>query len=649
MYFPAGAAQAGMHGQVGVNMLQNIRKSSQGTVAKVIVGAIIVTFALFGVDSIVGGLGGEPEVAEVNGEGIPESMFKRTVENKKRQMLAQMGEQADPDLIDEALLNASVLDGLIKTEILYQDAEGKGIHVADALLNSTIAGNDAFHVDGKFSNEQLQMLLRPLGLTVQDYKQALARDFMINQPRSAIMASAFLMPEERDRIVRLDRQQRSFGLATVTASSYHDSIAVSDENVESYYEENRAKYVKPESVDVSFVELTRASLTESVIADEEQLKKMYEAERATFESEERRDASHILVKVDETRSEPEALDRIKQIAERLDQGEDFAAVAKAESEDEGSAAKGGNLGLSGRGVYVDAFEEALFSLDVGVVSEPVRTEFGYHLIRVDGIQKDEFSDFESMRPVLEQRYVTEQSERLFREKVERLADSSYASSDLSEPAEELGLEVKSLVSVSSQSSDRIFSAVKIQKVLFSEELVNGGENSAVIEIEDGHAVVFRVDAYHEAGIHALSAVKEQIRQELIEQKAREFAKSVGEAFLVRIVAGEDPTAVAAGMGLKWQQHDNVRRDNFTLDQTLVERVFALPESAGAETGSVHTLTLPNGDFAVVKLISVDRQQEVAITSVEKQGIDSMLSRSLGAVDYSAYESVALKSAEVERM
>ncbi len=627
-------------------MLQSIRNNSQGTIAKVIIWVIVVTFALFGVESIVGSLGGEPEVAEVNGEPIPESTFKRAVESKKRQMLSQMGENADPDLIDDALLNTSVLDGLIRSEILYQDAEERGIYVAESMLNAAIASNEAFHIDGKFSNERLQMLLRQAGLTVKDYKQALLKDYMINQPRSAMMVSGFLLPSERDFVVRLDRQERSFGLTTVLASSYHDSISISDENVEDHYKQHKKSYVKPESVDVSYVVLQRSALAEDVVVDEAELQKMYEAEVASFEAEERRDASHILIKAGDDRSDQEALAKITEIAEKISAGEDFAELAKTESEDDGSAKEGGKLGLTGRGVYVDTFEEALFSLELGQVSPPVKTEYGYHLIRLNEIAKEEAQAFEAMRPTLEQRYLEAQADRLYREKTEKLADISYASADLVEPAEALSLKVKTLVGVSKASTDPIFSAPKVQKLLFADELVEAGENSPVIEAEPGVSVVFRVDAFHPAGLQPLVAVKEQIRKDLIASKAREFAASVGQAFYARVAAGEDPNVVARDMGLKWAVHENIRRDNFQLDQELIKRVFAM--GTATESDRVGSFELPSGDFAVVKLNQVNRQEDLQITAIEKQSIESMLSRSLGAVDYASYEAVAVAAAEVEK-
>lgn len=627
-------------------MIQNFRKSLEGTTAKVIVGLIIVTFALFGVDSIVGGLSGEPSVAEVNGAEIPESEYKLAVERKKRQVLSQLGENADPDLIDDALIGASVLDGMIKTEVVYQDAEQKGLFVSDEMINQFITQNDSFKVDGKFSNEHLQLVLRSNGLTVKDFKSALTKDYMVNQPRSAIMASAFLLEDERDRLIQLDRQVRTYGAAVVKAATYHDQISISDEAVVDHYNANKTSYPKPESVDVSYVELNKNSFVDDVKVDEAALLKMYEAEKENYEPEEKRDASHILVKVGGDRSEADALKLINEISDKVKAGEDFSELAKLHSEDDGSASKGGNLGPASKGVYVDAFEDALYGLQLNQVSAPVKTEFGYHLIKLVAVDRDDVPTFESMRTALEQRYIQEAVAKEYVSQVEKLSDLSYSASDLSEPAEMLGLEIKSLAGVSADSSDVIFSNPKVQKRLFSDELITKGDNSEVIEIGEGRSIVFRVDAHHEAGVYAVDAVREKIRNELIEQKAKEFATSVGQAFYSRLSAGELPEVVAKEMGLSWAVHKDVRRDNYSLDNELLKRVFAMTDAADV---SVRSFVLPSGDFAVVKLDAVNRESDEGITIFEKQSIASMLGRSLGAIDYDAYENIAMRISVVDRL
>lgn len=629
-------------------MLQNMRKSAQGTVAKIVVGFIIVIFALFGAESIVGSLGGEPEVASVNGEGISESKFARALEGKRRQILAQMGERVDPDLIDEGLLRSSVLEGMIQEEILRQDADDKGLYVSSAAVDDYIRGVEQFKVDGKFNGERLQVILRNAGLTLNGYRDSLRSQFMLRQSRSALIASAFVLDDERNEIIELDRQERSFGVATVFKRDYLDAVTVSDNEIELYYQENKSSYKKPKSVDVSFIEVIRSDLSQGVELTEEDIRTLYETEKSEFEGDEERQAAHILVKIDDSTTDEQALKKITDIEARLKSGEEFSALAIELSEDEGSAENGGDLGRSARGVYVSDFELALFSLKQGEITAPVKTEFGYHLIKLLAIEISEIPSFDEMRVSLVQRLRDQQAEQLYAEQTELLADLSYAAPDLQEPAEELGLEVKQLAGVSVQSTNKIFSNVKVQRMLFNDELVKDQNNSDIVEIDEGYSVVFRVNAFHEESVLVLDDVKERVRNALKSKKTAEFAKSVGSAFIARIVAGEEPQKVSDEMGLNWRDHKSIKRDNVMIVREVVTKVFTLNKSDDI-ADNVLGFSVMDGDYSVVMLDKVENGGLESTTAIEVQSISNMLGDSLGASDYRNYQDVMVRKAEIDRI
>lgn len=629
-------------------MLQDIRNSTQSLAAKVVVGLIVVTFALFGVESIVGGLSGEPEVATVNGEDIAETRFLRAVEGKRRQILAQMGENADPDLIDESLLRSSVLEGMIEEAILAQDAEGKGLYVPDAYVDAYIRNIAQFQVDGEFSNDRLQMLLRNAGLTLKDYRDSLKREFLTGQPRSGLIASAFVLDTEQQELLALDRQQRDFGVATVFKSDYLDVIVVSDEEIAEYYADNKDSFKKPRNVDVAFVELKRLDLGAELEITEDELQSAYETEKAEYVGEEERNAAHILIKIDDQRSDDEAQALLTDIQEKLADGADFGELAMEHSEDEGSKTDAGELGYSARGVYVADFEEALFALAPGEVSGPVKTEFGYHLIKLLDVRQNDIPPLEEMRFALEARLKEQKASGVYAEQSELLADISYSSSDLQEPAEELELEIKELAGVSENTQDPLFSNIKLQRLLFAPELIDERLNSDLIEVDDGHAVVFRVNALHEASVRPLEEVRDVIRQRLAQTKAAEFAESVGQAFMVRIKSGEKPEEVARDMGLQWEVREGVTRDDVMLNREVVTRVFTL-RLADEPAENIHGFQVLDGDFAVVSLQAVKDGDPAEMNAMERRSVTDMLGGSFGAGDYRSYQKVAVRDAEVERL
>lgn len=628
-------------------MLQDIRKNSQGTVAKMIVGLIVVVFALFGVESIVGGLSGEPEAANVNGQEISQSDFLRAVEGKRRQILTQMGEKADPDLIDERVLRSSVLEGLINEQVLAQDSDAKGLFVSEMAVDNYIRSIEQFQVDGQFNNDRMQSLLRNAGLTLQAYRDSLKSQFILGQPRSGLIASAFVLKNERDEVVALDRQTRSFGMATVYKSDYLDSIVVTDEEVSEYYSQNKSDYKKPENVEVSYILLDKASLEQGILLNDAEVKKLYESEKASYQGEEQRAASHILIKIDDSTNEAQALEKIEALQVKLKAGESFESLAKEYSGDEGSAQSGGSLGLSSRGVYVSDFENALFSLKVGEISNPVKTEFGYHLIRLDQIEENAIASFEEMKEMLESRLYKQKVDALYAQAVEKMSDIAYSSPDLVEASEALGLEIKSLAGVSVDTKNSIFSDRKIQKSLFSNELVVERHNSELIELDDGKAVVFRIEGYQEESIQALDNVQELIRDKLKASKSSVFAKSVGESFIERVKSGEEADDVSNNMGLNWKLYNDIRRDNIMLNREVITQVFTLPKDK-VDQEQWFSFEVTGGDYAVIKLTNVAEGDLSEVNALELSSISNMIGDTFGSGDYQIYQKVALDSAEIVR-
>ena len=629
-------------------MLQDLRKSTQGTTAKVVVGLIVVTFALFGVESIVGGMGGEPEVAEVNGEAIVESEYARAVEGKRRQILAQMGEFADADLIDDNLLRSSVLEGLIEEKVLIQDAIRKDLFVADQAIDNYIRSAEHFKIDGAFSNERMQTLLRNAGLTLQGYRESLRKEFIVAQPRSALIASSFVLGAERDEIVSLDRQTRSFGSLVVLKSEYLESIVVSDDEVRAYYDANQADFVKPKSADVSFVEIDKIKLAAAVDVTEEEIRALYDSEKQEYEGEEQREAAHILLKINDERTDEQALAEINVLRDQLLAGAEFSTLAKEKSEDDGSASEGGSLGLAGRGVYVADFEDALYSLKEGGLSAPVKTEFGYHLIKLEKIEASDVPSFDEVKLTLAERLRDQKSSEEYSVLAERLADISYASSDLREPSEELELEYMQLAGVSSETQDPVFSNLKVQRVLFSDEIVKEQNNSEFIELEDGRGLVFHVDTMYPEGIRTYEEVAAQVRVLLSEEKTAEFAESVGQAFIARVMAGEGPEPVAEDMGLKWSTHKGISRNDVELDRELVARVFSAKKFE-ANDGDVFGYKSLSGNFAVVSLNKILSGESSELPEADLVSINRLIGDGFGAISYRNYKQVLAASAEVTRI
>jgi len=628
-------------------MLQNVRQGMQGTTAKVIVWSIAITFALFGAESIVGGISGEPEVAEVNGEGIPESQFKIAVERKKRQILMQMGEAADPDLIDEGLLSSTVLDGLVQEKVLEQDASNKGLYISLPMVDEFIRNMKEFQVDGEFSNERMQAVLGSAGFTLNSFRESLAKQFLIDQGRAGLIGSAFVLESEESDLIKLDRQSRNLGFSVLNAADYTSDVQVSDAELETYFAAHEDTFIQPESVDVEYIVLRKSEL-EGIEVSNEEVEARYQQEIQDFVAEEERRASHILIAINDEMTEEQALAKVTELKSRIDAGEDFAEIAKLESQDEGSATQGGDLGFSGKGVYVSGFEDALYALEKGQISEPVKTEFGYHLIKLEDINVNEPPALAERAAALEEEVRADKATTLYVDVSQQLADISYSSDGLQESAEELDLELKERFAVSRESQDAIFSNIKVQRALFAPENMSGENNSELIEVEDGVSVVFNVKKHTPETTKSFEQVRDEVSELVKADKASEHAQALAKAFLDRVRAGEAASLVAKDMSFAWEEKTDVRRNDFSINSEVLFKAFAMNKPV-AEEAVVEGFELANGDYAIVSLSEVNDASMEDVTLIEKQQISSSLGASYGGSDYTSYMISLEGSAEVERM
>lgn len=474
-------------------MLQTIRENSQSIVAKVIVGLIVVTFALFGVESLVSLTAGSNAPATVNGEEIAERQLLQGVELQRRQLLNQMGENADPALLDDALISNMVLDGLIEQTVLTQAAAGEGQLFSDRMIDQMLVSTPAFQVDGKFDRAQFEAMLRNAGFTPLTYREALRKEKLIEQQRSAYLLSSFALENELERVIALDQQARDLEYFLLSASTLKDTLQVSDEAVQEYFNQHRADYKTEEQVVIEYLVLDKAQMLDGIEVSEAELDSAYQALLAGFKGEEQRNASHILVEISDERDQAAALACANTLAARIAAGESFAAVAQAESDDIGSAEAGGELGFNGRGVFVPEFEDALFALEVGTVSQPVETEFGYHLIMVQEVQTTEAPSFAEVKADLKADLLRQKVEGVYVGQLERLADLTFSAGDLVEPSQALGLKIQESAPFGrTGGDDDVTSNNRVISAAYSDELLKERLNSTPVELDSSRSVVIRI-------------------------------------------------------------------------------------------------------------------------------------------------------------
>lgn len=616
-------------------MLQNIRDNSQGWIAKTIIGIIVVLLALTGFEAIFNSSGNARNAAEVNGEEISLDELNQAVNMQRRQLMQQLGSDFDASLFDDKLMRDSALGALIDRTLLLQGARDADFAFSQAALDQLILQTPEFAVDGVFNAARFDQVIQQMGYTRMQFRQLLEQEMLIGQLRAGISGSGFVTDQQIERFAQLERQTRDFASITVAADS--SAVQVSDEEARQYYEANTERFRSPEQVVLEYVELNKEAYFDEVDASEEELQELYRQQIGNL-AEQRR-AAHILIEVDGT-SDAEAKAQLEEIAAQLAAGGDFATLAKEYSDDPGSANEGGDLGYAGPGVYDPAFEDALYALKEGQVSAPVRSEFGWHLIKLLGVQSPEVPSFESMKPELERELKAQQVEQRFVEVTKELENLAFESADLEQPAQELGLTVKTTEPFGREGGEGIAANRQVIQAAFSDEVLMDRANSSVIELDPDTVVAVRIKQHLEPEVQAFETVRDGIFEQLQHSKAAEQARSEGEKLLATLREGGEVEG-------QWQSVEAATRGQDGVAPAVLQTVFRMPKPEG-ESSTFSGVTLASGDYVVIRLNGVS-EPDGELSAEEKQNYRRFLASRSGQQDFAAYREKQHAEAKIERL
>ena len=623
--------------------IQSLRDNTQGIVAKIIVGAIIVVFALFGMGSITTYLAPVPKVAEVNGEEITRQDFDIALQRNRRNLQAQ---NISLESIDDGLVQQQVLDGLVARELMSQSVDDLGLYFSEGRLDREIVDTEVFHIDGIFDANQFQLVIGGAGFTPLGYREELSLDLRIRQLATGIAASDFVTETELQAASRLTQQTRDIAYLLIEVEPLLDDVLVSEEEIRGYYDDNAIRFMSEETVEIEYLEIRRNDFLEEVEVTEEALQQFFEGARDQYEKDERRRAAHILILIDDTRTEDDARKRIDALYQEILDGGNFAEIAEAHSEDPASASTGGDLGLQARGSYVDAFEEAVYALEVNEISSPVLTEFGYHIIRLLDKEAPEPAVFEDLRNTIEREYRRDEAERLFVDASSTLIELAFESPDLFEPAEALSLAIQTTGPVGRNETDGIASFAGVVSAAFSTDVLLDGNNSDLIEIDPNHHIVLRVQEHSEPAVKPFNTIREEARGILVDKRARELALTRADGLVQRLNKGDSTSSVAAAFNLSWTETEKAARTQLGLDPQIATTAFQLPRPA-IDNRSNGRVALENGDVAVVIVTKVLESDE-EIEAEELQTLGRVLAVRGGNTTIADYRQNIETEASVDR-
>lgn len=617
-------------------MLQQIREQARGVFGWIILGAIVVVLTLFGFGAFTAFVSSEPTVAKVGKADITRGELEQGIDRQRRQLLAAMGPDVDPELLDDARLGDRVLANLVQRRLLLEGARTAGMVIAEREVDRMIVGMEEFRSEGRFDPDRFRFVLGSAGMTPSGFRNALTEDLLIEQLAGGVGDSSFTTRRELADMAALLLQQRDAAWLRFDPERFREEVEVEDVLLRDFYERHLDDYFAQQQVLLRYVVLERDVIADDVEVSEAAVRGAYERELEAFEGQERRRASHILINISDARSEADALAEARELRERIMAGEDFAVIARDHSDDPGSAAEGGDLGMAGRDTFVPPFERALFGLDaVGDVSVPVITQFGVHLIRLEEIASSEPPTFERRRPALVARLKQEAARIQFTERRQELDTLAFETPDLEEPAATLGLEILEAGPFTRAGGEGLFANRELLRAAFSREVLEEGYNSSAIEVADGLVVVLRVADRQRAYQRDYEEVADEVRTDFLTAESLRLAREAAGVALARLREGAGTGSVAGLHGLDWQRRDGLTRNDAGVPGRVREEAFALPHPP-SEDRSIGSVELMDGSQVVVIVTDVRPGDPATLGSDEREQLVNLLRNNLGEQEFESY-------------
>ncbi len=623
-------------------LIQRLRDGSGGIPAKILIGLIVLVFGLFGFGSITTFLAPVPKVAVVNGEDVTQFEMETSVERNRRLLLAQ---NIDPLAVNEDLLRENVLQTLIARMLLSQVAADLSLGFSDSQLDEEIVSTEMFQIEGQFSPQQFQLVIGSAGFSPMTYRAEMRRDKIFGQLANAIGESAFLTEWAVSRAGSISAQTRDVAFLRVDVELLVSQIELSDEELKASYQGASKDYETEETVDIGYLELKREDLMDEVAFSEAELASYFEETKDIYSKNERRRLAHILI---ESTDDGTAKTRIDEIYDTILAGGDFGQLAREHSEDPGSAEDDGDLGFSEPGGFVAAFEEVAFNLDLNEVSQPVETEYGYHVIKLLDLEPAFSPPLEQVRETVENAYRSYLAEDIFITRSSKLSELAFESADLQVPASALDLTVKSTGPVGQSATDGIAGNSQVMDAAFSTDILIDGNNSEVIELSPNHHIAIRVNSHQPAEIRPYEEVVDEVREKVLRDKAIQLAEQQAQEMVSMLESGSLTRYVADQFGLAWEVVAEAKRMAPGLDREISQQAFSFPRPQ--EGGkSVGYTVLADGDAVVISVTNVKNASDSQITGPEFASLSNSLVSQRGAVDYQEFEQSLISNAYIERV
>ena len=565
-------------------MLGSIRKKTKGWIAYTIIGLIIIPFALFGIAEYSTGVA-NVVVATIDDDEISKNEFLSKFEQQKRRLQEEMGEKYTIEFDNK--LKYLTIQSLVRQNLLNRLAEELGYVTTTEELQEIVQSNDNFKVDGSFSLDRYRQLLRLNGYSDVAYEAEQLTKLTQLQIRQNLLNSAFISASSLKQIQELNEQQRKFSYVRLNTNDYIKQVKVKQQHIQDFYNEKKESFFEPEQVKLDFVELSLAEIAKDIEVSDEALFDFYQEQKERFSTEEERQAQHILLAEQATANK---------VLDLLNSGGDFTKLAAEYSKDAASKDNAGDLGFFTRGVMVAEFENKVFSMNPGELSDLVKSEFGYHIIKLNKIEPAKIKSFDEAKSELSESYTEQQAIKELYGLSEQLANLAYEST-LEEVANQMNLKLQT-----TEFFDRDNSKInqKMRSAAFSDVVLNKGENSQVLELSKDKIAVVRLQQKLPQRQKDFAEVQAEIKANLVALAAKKFVNKTVNNIVTLLKKGDDNGVkqIMQQHKLKWQQLGWVGRTANQAPAEIMAKVFTLPK--------------PSADNSVYSVGDIDENYSVAI-------------------------------------
>jgi peptidyl-prolyl cis-trans isomerase D len=626
-------------------MLQRIRDSLQGQkwLAYLLLGALAIVFAAWGAYGIVNlNFGGSNYAAEANGSKVSLE-DARSAWLRQQSMWEQRlgGAELPPPL--RTRLQDQVLESLIRRVLLTERSHDLGYRVSNHALLEAVQGEPAFQVDGKYDPQAAKATLAQAGVTLETYEQQLRTDLQQLQLEGGIRASDFVTPAELTRLSDLEGQQREVRYLTLPADRFHAPAAIGDAAVQAYYKEHQAQYMRPESVDLQYAELRLEALAAQQELSDADLRAAYEKDKSRLEVPEKRHPRHILIT---GKDDATALALAQQVLSQAKSGKDFGELAKQYSQDPGSAQNGGDLGWAERSTFVKPFADTLFGMSAGEIVGPVKTQYGYHIIRLEEIQRGKSKSFEEARPELEAQVRRAHATDRFGEIQEQLQSKlAEPGADLNALAQQYNLQQGEVKEFAKGTGAAPFGAAQqLQELLFGDPPLAADKLGGPVLLGDDRLVIFKVREHRAPAPRPLAEVRDSIVAAITKEQGTQAALAAAQRGREELLKGTSFETIAQELRMSADPAHFISRNDPSVPAQVREAAFALARPAGKP--EVRALALNDGGAALVAVSAV--RSAPAQDGAAQAGRSQQESERLGTAAALAYVDEVRRTASVRK-